>query len=201
MPALLATALKCRIVWLGRNVRRADSLQNAAVDMLEATFSGPKGESRYGTTRPADGRLRQQYPRDCAVRNTRQFCIISAEELTIIAAKMGVDALEPQWLGANMMIEGLADFSQIPPSSRLITPSGAGLCIDLENRPCHLPAKVIDQYLPNMGREFKAAATGLRGVTAWVEREGILRVNDEMVLHIPDQPAWPHLARARSSEG
>ncbi len=198
MPALLATAFKCRIVWLGHNISREDSLQNAAVDALEATFCGPKGESRYGTTRSADSRLRQQYPRDCAVRNTRQFCIVSTEELAIIAAKMGVDRLDPQWLGANMLIEGLADFSQIPPSSRLINPSGAGLCIDLENRPCHLPAKVIDQYLPNKGHEFKAAATGLRGVTAWVEREGMLRVNDEMCLHIPDQPAWPHLDQARN---
>ena len=193
----MPTKFKCCIVWLGLNESRDVTLQNIAVDEVPVTFAGPKGESRYGTTRPSDGRLQQQYPRDTEVRNTRQFSISSVEELALIAANMGVDEIKPHWLGLNMLIEGLPDFSYIPPSSRLISQAGAGLCIDLENRPCHLSAKVIDQNFPGKGREFKAAAKGLRGVTAWVEREGMLRVGDEMLLHIPDQPAWPHLDQAR----
>jgi hypothetical protein len=27
-------------------------------------------------------------------------------------------------------------------------------------------------------------------VTAWVEREGVLRLGEMLRLHIPDQPAW-----------
>jgi hypothetical protein len=60
----------------------------------------------------------------------------------------------------------------------------------MENRPCHLPAKVIDAHLPGVGGRFKTAAQGRRGVTAWVEREGVLRLGEMLRLHIPDQPAW-----------
>jgi MOSC domain-containing protein YiiM len=64
----------------------------------------------------------------------------------------------------------------------------------MENRPCHLPAKVIDAYLPGAGGRFKAAAKGRRGVTAWVEREGRLALGETLRLHVPDQPDWrPHL--------
>jgi len=60
-----------------------------------------------------------------------------------------------------------------------------------------LPAKVIDEDAPGFGKAFKSASQGRRGVTAWVEREGVLRLGDVMRLHIPDQPVWPHLDRAR----
>ncbi len=60
----------------------------------------------------------------------------------------------------------------------------------MQNRPCHLPAAVIDEDVPGAGRRFKAAAAGRRGVTAWIEREGILVVGDAVRLHIPDQMPW-----------
>jgi hypothetical protein len=72
------------------------------------------------------------------------------------------------------------------------------LVIDMENRPCHLPAKVIDEDAPGYGRAFRTAAKGRRGVTAWVEREGWLRLGETLRLHIPDQPVWPHLEAARA---
>ena len=34
------------------------------------------------------------------------------------------------------------------------------------------------------------AAKGLRGVTAWVERPGCLRIGDPLRLHVPDQRPW-----------
>jgi hypothetical protein len=34
-------------------------------------------------------------------------------------------------------------------------------------------------------------------VTAWVEREGEIRLGAKLRLHIPDQPVWPHLQAAR----
>jgi hypothetical protein len=193
MPALLPTDFKGKIVWLGYNVNRDSTLRNISVDEISATFAGPAGESRAGLTRPSCGRVARQYPRETIIRNTRQFAIVSAEELAVIADKMGIAAIDPAWLGTSIVIQGIPDFSQIPPSSRLQTGSGTTLTIDLENRPCHLPAKVIDEDTNGKGAAFKAAAKGLRGVTAWVEREGLLRLGDEMFLHIPDQPVWPHL--------
>ena len=85
------------------------------------------------------------------------------------------------------MIEGIPDFSHLPPSSRLQGPDGVTLVVDMENRPCQEPAVTIDKALPGQGKGFKTAAEGKRGVTAWVEREGTLRLGDPCRLHIPDQ--------------
>ena len=60
----------------------------------------------------------------------------------------------------------------------------------MENRPCHLPAKVIDVAAPGKGKTFKIAAKGRRGVTAWVECEGEVRLGDALTLHVPDQRPW-----------
>ena len=197
MPALLPTSFTGRITWLGVNKDRDDTLRNVAVQEMALTFAGLVDESRAGLTRPSCSRVIQQYPRDTEIRNTRQLCLVSAEELAKITTNMGIDALDPAWLSTSIVIEGIPDFTLLPPASRLITKSGVSLVIDMENRPCHLPAKVINEDLPDKGRAFKLAAKGLRGVTGWVEREGMLRLGDEIILHIPDQTAWPHLDQAR----
>ena len=127
----------------------------------------------------------------------RQFSVLSAEEIAEIAERMGTEALDPSWLGATLVLEGLPDFSHLPPSSRLQGPDGVTLVVDMQNRPCQLPAKVIEDHLPGIGKKFKGAADGRRGVTAWVEREGVLRLGDVMRLHVPDQRAWGHLDTAR----
>lgn len=197
MPALLPTTFTGRITWLGVNIDRDQTLRNVAVDEMNLTLAGLAGESRAGLTRPSCSRVIGQYPRDTEIRNTRQMCIVSAEELAQIAANMGVEAVDPAWLSTSIVISGIPDFSLVPPASRLITKNGTAITVDIENRPCHLPARVIDEDMPDKGRAFKLAAKRLRGVTGWVEREGMLRVNDEITLHVPDQPAWPHLDQAR----
>jgi len=197
MPALKSTNFKGRIVWLGLNANRKDTLRSVPVPEMELTLAGCAGESHAGLTRPSCARVVGQYPRGTEIRNTRQLSIMSAEELAQIAEKMCIEAVDPAWLGLSMVVEGIPDFTLIPPSSRLQVGDGATLTLDMENRPCNLPAPVIDAESPGMGRAFKQAAKGLRGVTAWVERAGILRVGDDIVLHIPDQPVWPHMARAR----
>ena len=197
MPALLPTTFTGRITWLGMNNDRNQTLRNVAVDEMALTFAGFADESRAGLTRPSCSRVVRQYPRDTEIRNTRQICMVSAEELAQIAVNMGVETVDPAWLSTSIVIEGIPDFTLIPPASRLITMSGTAITIDMENRPCHLPARVIDEDMPDKGRAFKLAAKQLRGVTGWVEREGMLRVNDEITLHVPDQPIWPHLDQAR----
>ena len=129
-----------------------------------------------------------QYPRGTVIRNVRQFSILSAEDLAAIAADMGLAALDPALVGATLVISGIPDFSHLPPSSRLQAAGGCTLVIDMENRPCTLPARPIEDRHPGFGKAFKAAAQGRRGVTAWVEREGTLTLGETVTLHIPDQP-------------
>ena len=190
MPALKPTDYAGRVVWLGRVTDRAARLEAEPLETADLTFAGIAGEAHGGRTRPACSRVVAQHPRGTEIANVRQLSVLSAEEMAAIAAQMGTARLEPAWLGASLVIEGIPDFTHVPPSARLQAPSGATLVIDMENRPCHLPARVIDAHLPGTGRGFKVAAKGRRGVTAWVEREGRLAVGDALRLHIPDQPAW-----------
>lgn len=199
MPALMPTEFTAKIVWIGGNPDRAAGLPSQPLPDMTMTFAGYQGESHAGLTRPSCSRVLSQHPRGTEIRNVRQMTILSAEELAAIATAMGVDALDPGLVGASMVIMGIPDFTHVPPSSRLQGPDGVTLVVDMENRPCHLPAKPIDAEGPGHGKAFKVAAQGRRGVTAWVEREGVLTLGDELRLHIPDQPVWPHLASARGS--
>ena len=197
MPALLPTQYYGTIIWLGIVEDRDAALPSARRDRMELRLSGPEGEAHGGLTRPSCSRVTAQYPRGTEIRNTRQLSIVSAEDLARIARNMGVEGLDPHLIGASMVIEGIPDFTHIPPASRLQGEGGATLVVDMENRPCHLPAKPIDAEGPGRGRAFKQAAQGLRGITAWVEREGALAIGERIRLHVPDQPAWPHLDAAR----
>lgn len=190
MPALIAAACQATIVWLGRVEDRARALPSVALPVLDLGFDGPGGESHAGLTRLSCSRVLELYPRHTPIRNTRQISILSAEELDLIAENMGLPALDPRLLGASIVVRGIADFTHVPPSSRLLAGSGACLTIDMENRPCTLPARPIDDQHPGFGARFKDAAKGRRGVTAWVEAEGQIAVGDTLRLFVPDQPAW-----------
>jgi MOSC domain-containing protein YiiM len=202
MPALKPTSFTARITWLGRNTNPDDSsvagaLRSEPLESVLATLEGFEGEVHSGFSRPSCSRVTSQHPKGTEIGNARQVTILSAEELAEIAEKMGVDALDPALLGASMIVEGIPDFTHIPPSSRLQGPSGATLVVDMENRPCVLPGREIESELPGLGKSFKPAARNRRGVTAWVERAGHFAVGDTLVLHIPDQRVWKHLSEAR----
>lgn len=190
MPALIPTDHYATIAWLGVVPARAAALQAEPRERLNLRFSGPEGEDHGGLTRPSCSRVLSQYPRDTEIRNTRQLCVMSAEELAAIAAAMGIGALDPSLMGATLVIEGIADFTHVPPSSRLQAASGATIVVDMENRPCMLPARGIEEEMPGHGAAIKGASKGRRGVTAWVEREGRLVLGEKMRLHLPDQRPW-----------
>lgn len=190
MPALRATEIYGTIVWLGRVTDRKAALASEPLAELVADFSGPAGEAHGGELRPSCSRVLGLYPRDTTIRNVRQFSILSQEELGQIAADMGLAALEPSLLGATVVISGIDDFSHVPPSSRLQGERGTTLVVDMENRACVLPGPGIEKEHPGHGAAFKPAAQGRRGVTAWVERPGTLKLGERMRLFVPDQPAW-----------
>lgn len=190
MPALAKTRHVATIVWLGLVQDRSAALPSQGQDALDLTFAGPVGEDHAGLTRPSCSRVTGLYPRGTPIRNTRQLSILSEEELQAIATQMGLPALDASLLGATMVVRGLPDFSHLPPSSRLLADSGACLVVDMENRPCTLPARPIETAHPGHGARFKAAAQGRRGITAWVEAEGRLARGDTLRLFVPDQPVW-----------
>ncbi len=197
MPALKPTDFSARVVWLGLVPDRDASLRAEPREAIDVSFAGAPGEAHGGLTRPSCSRVTSQYKKGTTIRNVRQFSIVSAEEMAEVAEQIGVAQFDPAWVGASIVVEGIPGFTHVPPSSRLQGPSGVTLVVDMENRPCHLPAPEIEKDAPGAGKAFKAAAHHKRGVTAWVECEGVLKLGDVMRLHVPDQPVWAHLDTVR----
>ena len=101
--------------------------------------------------------------------------------------------IDPAWVGANIVLEGIPDFTAVPPASRLIAEDGtAAIAVDMENGPCRFPAEIIEAAHPGRGMAWTKAAMDRRGVVAWVERPGDLRIGDRLRLHVPPKPHWDH---------
>lgn len=196
MAALVPTDLTARVVWLGYQPVPVERLviTAAPLDEMPLTFAGFAGEVHAGLTRPSCSRVVQQFPKGTTIRNVRQLCVVSREEMAEVARDMGLAAMDYAWVGASLVVEGIPDFTHVPPSSRLQGPDGVTLVVDMENLPCQEPAVTIDRALPGQGKGFRTAAKGKRGVTAWVECEGVLRLGDVLTLHVPAQQAWAHRA-------
>ncbi|WP_138924207.1 MOSC domain-containing protein [Sulfitobacter sp. BSw21498] len=192
MPTMKETKFTATITWLGVVPKLAKGRRAEPVDAAFASYAGFEDDVHAGLTRASCVRVTNLYPKGTDIRNVRQLSILSDEEMSLIAADMGLDTLDPMHLGTSMVIKGIPDFTHVPPNARLQATSGATITIDMENRPCVLPGREIEKDSPGHGPKFKSAAAHRRGVTAWIEREGLLRVGDTLRLFIPDQPAWQH---------
>lgn len=199
MPVLKPTEFRGTIEWMGVVEDRAASLASSPRELADLSWNGLDEDSHAGVNRPSCGRVAAMHARGTEIRNTRQLSLISAEDLAEIAAELQIADFDPAWIGASLVLRGIPDFSRIPPSARLQAPSGATLVIDMENRPCNLPVKVIEAAAPGKGKGFRAAAWAKRGVTAWVERPGEIALGDPLQLFVPDQPEWAHYDAVRST--
>lgn len=190
MPALVPTDHCGHITWLGLVPPDGAGIAARPVAEIVLGFDGVAGDRHLGLTRPSCSRVTAQHPRGTEIRNTRQLSLVSAEDLAEIAAAIGLVAVDPAHLGTTLVLRGIPDFTHLPPGARLQGPDGATLVVDMENRPCQLPAREIAAVDAGAARRFKTAATGRRGVTAWVERPGRLRIGDGLRLHLPAQRPW-----------
>ena len=176
------------------NRDRHKSLASEQVESIEVSYEGFKGEAHSGLTRPTCSRVKMQYERGTEIRNTRQISILSSEELVQVANNMEIERVEPEWVGANLLLSGIPALSLLPPSTRLIFDNGVSIVVDMENGPCKYPGEVIDEYFPGYGKRFPKAAQHLRGITAWVEKEGIISSGELVSVHFPIQPPYPLLS-------
>lgn len=191
MPALVPTDFIGEVVWLGAVMSDArEALLSETRDRLDLDFEGLSDAFHAGRTRRSCSRVTDQYPKGTEIHNERQLSVVAAEDLEAIAAAIGLEALDPARLGANIVLRGIPDFSFVPPNARLQGPSGVTITVDMQNLPCQFPARSIQAAHPGHGKGFKAAAAGRRGVTAWVARPGSIALGDELRLHIPAQRPW-----------
>nr|WP_275984032.1 MOSC domain-containing protein [Paenibacillus hamazuiensis] len=149
------------------------------VDSIRVELGGIPGDRHFGLLRPADSR-QNIYPRGELIANRRQISIVSVEECERIAGNMGLGEVRPEWLGANLLVEGFPELTLLPQGSRLLFPDGTGLICEGENLPCLGPGRVIEGLFgpQTPGASFVSAAKKLRGIVCSVEREGIIRIGD-----------------------
>ncbi len=162
-------------------------------EAVDVTFEGITGDKHAGITRPSDGRT-PQYPRGTKIRNDRQVSIISVEEMAAVAAELGVPALKPEWLGANLLVSGIPNFTLLPPSTRLYFEHGVVLVVTALNRPCKGPGKLIQEQFPeqaDLSNRFIQSAAKRRGIVAVVEHPGSISIGESFRVEIPKLDQYP----------
>ncbi|RUT82703.1 MULTISPECIES: MOSC domain-containing protein [unclassified Mesorhizobium] len=172
-------------------VAPADHFQTRPVDELLLDFDGIAGDFHAGPTRRAGGR-EPWYPRGTEMRNERQLSIVAADELAVVAQRMGLAEIRPEWIGANLVIEGVPNLSMLPAGTLLFFKGGVTIKIDAQNGPCRIAGRSIAENAGMADVEagallFPKVAKRLRGVVAWVEKPGTVRVREEISVRVPEQ--------------
>ena len=165
------------------------------VASLALGFDGVEGDYHAGPTRKSGGR-EPWYPRDTEIRNERQISVVAADELAVAAAQMGIDRIEPGWIGANLVIAGIPLLSMLPPRTQLFFEGGVTLRVDGDNGPCRIAGASIAKNFPEMDEtslalSFVKAAKRRRGVVAWVEKPGVITEGEAVTAHIWEQWIYP----------
>ena len=147
---------------------------------LSLDFNGVVGDRHAGMTRTATSR-EPWYPRGTTIRNDRQVSIVAAEELEAIAAAMALSALDPAWIGANLVVTGIAGLTALPPGTRLFFAGGVTLSVEGENQPCRIAGLSIGARVPDregLDLLFPKAARHRRGLVATVGKAGTIAVGE-----------------------
>ena len=168
------------------------TLEKWPVDSCKISYEGFSGDFHAGLTMKSGGR-QPHYPKGTQIRNYRQVSIVSHEELKSIADCMGIDKINPGWVGANLEVKEIPNFTFLPPSTRIEFTGGAVLVVNGENLPCINPGKIIQQNFPELkglAESFSKNALGKRGVVAWVECLGTIQTGNDITLRIPQQKSW-----------
>ncbi len=165
---------------------QADSLVSRRVGEVEVSLEGFNGDKHAGFTRRADGRT-PNYPRGTRIRNDRQVSLVSYEELQLVAERLEVEEIQPEWLGANLLVGGIPGLSTLPHNTRLRFSGGVVLVVQAENMPCAGPGRVLAAQFarPELERNFPRTALHLRGLVAVVERGGNLSPGERLAVSRP----------------
>lgn len=152
------------------------------VDQVTLDMAGIPGDRHYGLTR-LSGAREPMYPRGTTIRNRRQISVVSAEECDQIAQQLGLNAVLPEWLGANLLLRDFPHLTQLPTGSRLLLPGGAGLVCEGENAPCRHPGEIIQALHPahpNLIKRFVPIAQRRRGIVCSIECPGTIVQGDRL---------------------
>ena len=175
----------------GLLVAGSSDFVTTAVSSLSLTFEGILGDHHSGQTRKAGGR-EPWYPRGTVMRNERQVSIVAINELAAAAAQMGIAEIKPEWMGANLVIGGIANLSMLPPRTLLFFEGGVTIKVDGQNAPCSLTGRSIAKNAAVADADglvfaFKDAAKRRRGLVGWVEKPGVIETGAKVTVRLPEQ--------------
>ncbi|MGE0280913.1 MAG: MOSC domain-containing protein [Rhizobiaceae bacterium] len=168
-----------------------DHFETWPTDALDLSFEGIEGDFHGGVTRRSGGR-EPWYPRGTEMCNERQLTIVAPDELALVAEGMGLAEVKPEWIGANLLLSGLANLSMLPAGTLLFFQNGVTLKIDGQNAPCKLSGRSIAENAKMADHAagsllFPKVAKRLRGLTAWVEKPGRISVGEAVTVRVPEQ--------------
>lgn len=115
----------------------------------------------------------------------------------MIARALDLTELPPDWLGGNLLIQGLPAFSRIAPGSRLAVGGSWGgrgrfdgsavLSVEAYNLPCRRAGAAVAAATgrPDLLFRFVKAAGGLRGLVLSVDLAGPIVTGDAVVVIPP----------------
>ncbi len=167
-----------------------------AVEALAFDTAGIRNDLHAGLTRRS-GPREPWLPRGLTLRNDRQVSALCPAELAAIARGLALPALPPEWLGGNLLVEGLLALSAIAPGSRLAIGGGWGgtgrfdggavLRVEAYNRPCRRAGGAVAAAAgrTDLADRFVKAAAGLRGLVLSVDLPGTIAVGDAVVVIPP----------------
>ncbi len=161
------------------------------VESLELGFEGIPNDFHRGFTRRSGGR-EPWYARGTEMRNERQLSIVAPDELDEIARRMDLPEIRSEWIGANLLLEGVPHLSMLPAGTLMFFENGVTLKIDAQNGPCKLAGKSVGEHagvddVQAASLLFPKAAKRLRGLVAWVEKPGKITVGEGVSLRLPEQ--------------
>jgi hypothetical protein len=175
----------------GLYVALKGDFQTEPVPELALGFDGISDDFHAGGTRRSGSR-EPWYTRGTEIRNERQLSIVALDELAVVAERMGIAELKPEWIGANLVIEGLPSLSMLPAGTLLFFEGGVTLKVDGQNKPCRYAGQAIAERAAMEDRDagalaFPKSAKRLRGLVAWVEKPGKIAAGEEISVRVPEQ--------------
>jgi len=163
--------------------------QTAPAESLTLEIDGVVGSRHRGWTRSADSRV-PYLPRGTTIRNTRALSVVSVEDLAEAALRLDIPKIDPRWIGANILVEGIERLSFLPRGTRLFCEGGAILIVEDMNAPCRGAGAAIAAHTPGrpeLELQFPKQCQHLRGLIASVEHGGVITKATAVTGRLPEQ--------------
>ncbi|RUT35105.1 molybdenum cofactor sulfurase [Arsenicitalea aurantiaca] len=190
-PFIRARTLEGRVTQL--LAAEGSSFETTAVPALDLSYEGIPADRHSGLLRKS-GPREPWYPRGTEMRNERQLSILGQDELLALARDLDIPCLAAEWIGGNLVLEGVPHVSLLPPRTLLMFDGGVTIRIDGDNGPCRKSGAMIARHVegrPDLEFAFVKIAQHRRGVLGWVERAGRITAGETVRVRIWEQQPYP----------